>query len=359
MKINLILSISAFGLLIHNGTNSFAQETIVAIQPIVTSSTHFNASLMVDQDLKPISQFLRHQPLDHIEALKADFLTAQKAFLESEIKMIQDQWLKVTQWAFKSDWNDEYRELIHTAYLRLAQSSSNAAESDQWLRIAIQYDDRFQPSTNLYPPPLITRYNQLKKTIPRTLLNLASIKNISLILINGREYAVSKVTRYNIPTAEARVAYLSNSLAPQTRTMSTGDISNYSAKQTYMVAGDCANPKIQNEALLSLKSRQLALVFPNNCIRMIKNGLLLENNSTKNDSLAGKDINTREYDHLNTESAYLATQSQWDSRLAQSKPFYKKPLFWVGASVVVSAIILSQKDKGSENPSVPTHTEGF
>jgi hypothetical protein len=314
--------------------NASAEDYAVALE-----ANHIYSSFIDQWSNREETQSLRRE-------LRRSFADAQQTFLQSAISDMKTQWEAVALFAPKEDWPKKYRQLIQTAHMRRAQLSTSNKETEKWLQTAIAFDPSYEPDRGMFPPPLVLSYNRLRSRVHRRLIRLSPISGFDILLVNGTEYNLNKVSKVFLPESTVRATYLSNRYAPVTRFVKTNDIERLQPERAPFALGTCATPELANAASLD-RNASVALLFEKHCLV-----------SAKTDSVdSGQPSLTAS---IHPEAASIETK--FDSKASHSgeTPLYKKPWFWVGAVAIAGGIIAASQPRGdSSSTPPPTHAEGF
>lgn len=198
-----------------------AENSRVFIKPPEMSVTEFKAQLLAQRNLIPYDQYMSHRlvPESLQDGLSHAFSAAQESFLRSELPLMEAQWLDVTAYALKADWAKPQRDMIQTAYFRLAQMASTPEKTRQFLEMAIQLDASYTPNPQLFPPPLIDQYEALRTKSQKIQVSTKAWHGFSQILVNGVPHDLENQTEILLSPGLLRVTFLSPSFEPVTRVL--------------------------------------------------------------------------------------------------------------------------------------------
>ena len=185
---------------------------IFSSQPSYAESVLFLAPQAKEQDF---AIFLQTKPqyMSYVEfwsernPLKSDvdhlldvFERAQMAYLNNPLDEAKTLFENVVQLAHQSDWKNSQRELLFSAFLRLAQFESTEEGRKHYLKRAIALDHEMEPNTSLFPPPLVEEF----KTIRR------SMREQSFIWKKPISFKVAETTKAAVgPTTSRRILLIS------------------------------------------------------------------------------------------------------------------------------------------------------
>ncbi|MCB0350117.1 MAG: hypothetical protein KDD38_02970 [Bdellovibrionales bacterium] len=301
-----------------NLPKAFAEE-VVMFRGENETETEFEAQKLARNQSVGFDDFVAKQsaPALLIENLNQSFLVAQDHFLKSEIGVIENDWLDVTAFAHKADWAKPQREMIQTAYLRLAQIASDATSTRKYLLEALCYDDEFVPDQKLFPPPLIEQYNSLKSHIPKKELTFISAEGFSYALINGVQHRISSRTPLHIRPGTKRITYLSPTYMPVSRVLDTSEIIKYQPQKILAQKISAPTSKLKQRSLV--KSAEDLFSAPTSISPSIENKM----------------------------------------PSAINEQFYKKPKFWVGAAILAGVVYALKSQNNEKAGAAPTHREGL
>ena len=278
--------------------------------------------------------------------LRSLLSSAQESFLKGHLRTSGDYFNSITKKAYEKDWTDKAREIIFYSFLRLAQIEWKGRNPEVFLHSAFLFASDLQPDASLFPPPLVQKFNMMKKNSPSTPVLLNHIFPFhELILINGKVFNLYDDLK--LPYGKYRVTALSSSHELWNRVISLAELSQKRIVTAPLVRGTCQNP------IVSKKFKTYQILFSDFCLwAQSVNGV-----KTLKESPAGlKSISTKENSggshHLNSgrEPLKISPASKWTA-LALS-------------AVVLGAVYyLSHEGKDEKEtkkqPSKPTIKIGF
>ncbi|OFZ13988.1 MAG: hypothetical protein A2Z20_10165 [Bdellovibrionales bacterium RBG_16_40_8] len=251
------------------------------------------------------------------ENLNNTFLKAQEVFLQSEILQIDSAWQDVVGFSYKADWAQAEREMIQIAYLRLAQTATNTAKTHSYLLAAIQFDSTFAPDSRLFPPPIIEQYKSILHNETLVPIDTSKFSEFTIMLINGVRFNLTDNSPISLHRGTKRITLISPTYEPVTRILK---ISEHDANAFAFF-------QPQKKLLKIAQSKKMA-----SPISYIPNAAALE-------------------------TQYPAIEQK--VLTSETKVFYKKPKFWLGAALVTGIIVAAKNWQNDKQERSPTHREGF
>jgi hypothetical protein len=230
----------------------------------------------------------------------------------------------------EDDWARAGREICLQAYFRLAQLELDPSAQTQILSQAVLLGDGLNVPADLFPPPLMRRYSQLKTEIPRQQISPGFFADgWSLILINGKPCTKSACDDIPVLGNEVRVTFVSDQWISVSEVTVASEINRSSPRRSAWVSGDCDHSTFHSQANFSADKKAFW-------------GL----NCGTTAALKPKPINFQPTSHADPMIPQIETE-------LKKRPFYKSPWFWGGiGAVVVTAIVLSaQKQNEKKEPS--------
>ncbi len=221
-----------------------------------------------------ISQSLDQAPEGATDKLGILLQHAQESWLSGSIDSARENFAKMIEQALREDWRAPERETIVYAMMRLAQVSKNDFERDGILRRALVFAPDARIDEDLFPPPLVQRFQDLKnaggeaserpskKGVIR--IRLKSIfKSAEFVRINGKKYPLDSDLDLALWPGEYRVSVFSDFALPLVMIMSEDELLHFSYHPTLLASGTCREPKL-NVASTSVK---VDVLFAKGCVR--------------------------------------------------------------------------------------------
>ena len=192
---------------------------------------------------------------------EAQLVKAQNHFLEGSMQRSLKLFQQVAESRHSKDWSTKQQDRILYSLFRLAQVEKKTKMKDRWLRRAIEFSQDAQPTAKSFPPPLILRWKNLKKTLAKKNFALPKgFENFEILKINGRavESSLGLVRTHN---QVQRYSFYSNSHRPYHWVGKAADLEQLNMELTPLVEGDCKGP-----SKLSEKNIDGAL-YPEQCLK--------------------------------------------------------------------------------------------
>ncbi len=334
------------------GLSTARAEPLVLLQANDLSNEEFKAVLEANPEYQSFTDYWPKRIEVHpmTEELKHSFLHAQQTFLQSEIASMKPEWEKVFSFAYKNDWAMNYREMIQTAGLRVAQLSTSPAETDEWLTYVAQFDENLQPNKSLFPPPLLQRYEKIRHHLPRMTFSFRSDIGFEKVLINGSAHRIVFGRPLTLPQTTVRATFVSSKYLPVTRVLPVHELKLFKPAQQILVGGDCEAPALNLSQGLSVNMNDLGMVYSRKCITPVRRA------QTQDSAIS---LPNKNFFASNPSSTGIENTYSLNAQDKMAKPaFYKRPWFWVGAVAIAGAIAYSVQQRDNSTSS-PTHTEGF
>jgi len=246
-------------------------------------------------------------------------------FLDGQLDLAQKEFQEITDKAHSSDWGEKERQVVHFAFLRKAQLTSNSRTSLNFLRQAMNFDSEQRVDDQIFPPPLVQQYkNLLRERKSKVFAMPPKTAKFDQVLINGKTQLGLK-SFLKIPKQVVRITFLSNIYKPQSLVTDTHKLKDLKINLKPLVSGHCENPDWDKT------------LFKNHKIKPIwsgcKNGKILALPS------------------LTDQQEAIPTTSPSKLKFLQSK------WFWAGVSVLATGALLHhQQQQSRANPSPQDHS---
>lgn len=230
----------------------FCSQASIWIKAYSTENYKFKAHLLnLGKEHQSFSKHLLKRQKEQMESFKIKDKTiqAQSYYLSGDLKPALKIFKKITDIAFKADWNQQERRAIFYSFLRLAQNEDDKDRRAAFLLSASQFIidaiDKSYPDYNLFPPSLWKQFYEIQKN--QTFLSL-SWKDIfphhDMIFLNGRPVSFDEDNK--LAEASYRITALSSSHAPWIKVRSLSFLINQKIKTKSLTFGSCKNLRIKD-----------------------------------------------------------------------------------------------------------------
>ena len=212
----------------------------------------YRARLGADEDLRsPTAAYLNQHPGARArEQLLGRFARAQHAFLDGDVGDARRYFQEVAALLPTDDWRAEQRAIFLHALLRLAQLEGDESARDRWLIDAQYLGADVKVDEGLFPPPVLRRYRDLARQLPRTRPAIEAT-GWPMLLINGIPCAPGHCPSLPAPSRSVRVTFLSDQWVAQTQQVDLAHLARLAPPRFPWVSGACA------EGQLSVAARAL------------------------------------------------------------------------------------------------------
>ncbi|MCB0378781.1 MAG: hypothetical protein KDD33_09835, partial [Bdellovibrionales bacterium] len=201
--------------------------------------------LMENPNLKSYVQHLETQSNSKENSLRHHLKMAQFEFLDGSLEKAAKHFETTVDMKWEKNWNHDQRAVIHFAHLRLAQLQKRQKSQDHWLLLALQFSSKIKPDSNLFPPPLLDRYNQLKSRVTSQLWPLPEgSAEFDKIIVNGEELPMGS-TFFQSSKGMVHVQFLSNRFQSITIVEDAKNIVNQTLAKIPLLSGNCLRPIFQ------------------------------------------------------------------------------------------------------------------
>lgn len=297
-----------------------------------SSSSQYAAMLQATADLETPTQVLERSRGAELprQSLLRDFKEAQFAFLSADLNVARTKFESLVQRRTEQDWMPGDSEIFRHAYLRLAQMASNPVDRRVWLERAA--GEATAPNERqIYPPPLISELVVLNARLKKEVVSFSGLgEEWTRIRLNGRSCLRNPCAWPAAGSDPVRVTWISDRWQPVTVTASLTSIRVLIPERRPWVDGACdsftlatATKKFKDpRPFFDLECKSLAAYLPANRLEPM-----------------------------------TTDEVQWPRQPSAERPFYKSPWTWIGAGVIVAAVIFSQKR--SERDRQPTTSYGY
>lgn len=190
-----------------------------------------------NSDFQKISSyFLRCEEKNQ---LLEDFKKAQILFLDGNLEKAKQQFLIVVEKKWACDWAEGERQIVLFSFLRMAQLEQEDTRQNNWLQKALQYDVEWTPDSSIFPPPLLQKYNTLRRQTLSQKITLPEFsQKFSALLRNGRFVSLAQLT-LEAPAGQARYTFVSDTYQIETVFLTLSELEQLSLQPKPFITGDC------------------------------------------------------------------------------------------------------------------------
>ena len=287
----------------------------------------------------------KHNPT---RKLKKIFGSAQELYLQGKNQDAKRKWLDVVQLSLKHHWSLDDRATISSSYFRLAQLENEPQNSDKWLRRAYDFDPKYIPQKNIFPPSIIDRFELLQTENIPMVVDLKNFTEYRYIVVNGQIFDLFQKKSIRWPDAIVRVTWVSSVFPLHTQTLPVSKLGRVKLEHPPLVTGSCQKPEINLMLLTQSITEKVIPVYPGPCFPKSETKAQIDNSSfefTKYDkNLWGT----------------LDRPGHWEKPIHKRKKFLKNPWIWAGVGLIAGAIMINQsRNEEKSSPRPTTHEEGF
>ena len=300
-------------------------STIILIRSPETSTEAFSAY----KETEPVKTYAQYQ-LDKKNktprpvSLHSLLKQAQMEFLSHEPNQSKNTFQIITENIHSFDWNTEERKIIFYSLFRLAQMEKDPQKKKLLLHEALIFGIDIELDFQLFPPPLMELYLQIKKTATFVSLDLKNLFPLhEIIIINGKIYKNTK--KATLPYGTYRVTALSSSHKSKTQILSLSHLMAKQLKTSPLISGSCRQPTLSHLSKI-LNENQIRILFPNFCI-----------------------WNSLQHQLVKKQQNNLSTNVMIEEleESTQTEQWWEKEWIWLGAVLIVGTttiVILSQSE---------------
>ena len=284
--------------------NLFATD--VYIQPEDMSDIEYQTHLSENRGSQSFSYFFENKKHPIIDKIESKLKLAQFEFLEGSLKTSFELFQEIYEMRFLHNWKIKQREIIHYSILRTAQLTKNNDESDLYIKQAILFDSSLTINSDLFPPPMVRKFNLIKSNLKTKVWPLhSSALDFEKLLVNGKETQINSGF-IRLKDGKYRFELISNKRMPFTVKTHVSNLANLNATSSLLASEGC----ISKEAFEILDG-STSEVLNKQCINL----------------------------NTNLSSDRTLVNKKFDKEKKSKTPqFLKSKWFWIGLSVVATGI---------------------
>lgn len=220
----------------------------VLIPSVEADSIQFEQYMLEHPDKKTFTQHYLAQTKTKEDHLLFLLKKAQYEFIDGSLDQAKHYFKQILELRHTIDWDKKHRKSIIYSAIRMAQMSSTDSDKEDYLMMAISFDDEIEPDEKLFPPPLLLKYYQLKKSLALKVWSFPEgVEHYKTVLINGKQIIASGNFFKSLP-GEKRFTFISDIHSPITIVDSTNNIHSRKMNPIPLVQGHCQNPIFSSES---------------------------------------------------------------------------------------------------------------
>lgn len=296
---------------------------------------------LLHKEEAPISTWFSHCQ-DHQKKRRLNQMidTAQFHYLNSDLQKAKKAYQDILAQRTSCLWSKSARHSFFNSYLRLAQLAATPEKANQQLLRAMNFAPDLEPNKKVFSPPLIKKYEALKKAQPlKTHLWPSWAHQFHTVYRNG-QLLTQKAEMFQAPEQKAHYIFLSDAFEPVEVLATTQQLETLQPKPKPFVTGDCKNPNWSSQLRASLKHQVLKAYYPQ-CLA-----------SSKGQKSEKIELSSNEEIRLKSATSDKAPKS-WIRRNA----------YWLLPSLLASAVIVHEsgvfKSDSGPAPSATIRTSDY
>ncbi len=264
---------------------------------------------------------------------------AQMKFVSANPKSSTKSFQDIIDLALVDDWKAEHREVFLYASLRLAQLTEDLKERDKFIRIALSHSFKIEPEKDIFPPPLLRRFDEIKGELQTSDLEPMKFRSKwDAVLINGVMCTLESCPSLVISDIPMRVTWLSNQWQTATELRSSKELSREEYQEPSpnkpWIRGSCLKSSVDGFADQDFDAEAY---FKDDC-------------KVANKNLELKPMLTT------SEGVPLASPSPGHSKTS----WLRSPWLWAGVAGAAAVVIWQTNKQGKNDSSTePSTTYGF
>jgi len=306
---------------------------IILLRSHHTDSTDFY-SYIKTEDVISYAQYQldREQTKPRPINLKSLLKQAQMEFLSYESHRSKNTFLLMTNNIHSFDWNNTDRKIIFYSLLRLAQMEKNLQKQKLYLQEAFIFSIGLKLDLQVFPPPLVKKYFDIKNSISSISIELENIfPDHEIILINGKQFFHKD--KVSLPYGTYRVTGFSSSHKKWSQILSLSQLVSKKITTPPLMEGTCQNPLFKTTDN-DLQKKQIQVLFPNFCIW---------------NSIIQKSLNKEMENNLSTDIKMINHLKAPN----QDNPWIEEAWIWIGAAVILGATSIYLLNKKQKKNNIP------
>ncbi len=259
MSINFFRTTGVLAFSLFIGQCAQAGQLPPAVRGVVVTAPGVNSAeakaFATTQDKLLLSDFLESSRPgeDYDRQLTQRLEKAQRAWLSGESENARAEFRALTELSLKADWRNAQREVLQTAYLRLAQSSDSGTERESWLDSAARLFMDLSPNPGLFPPPLLAEYEASKKRIEATAVDIDLrdvFPDFRYLIVDGRKRELATESRLRLSKGLHRLTAYSDSHEPVTEFLTAAQLRVLRLSPPVLTEGSCTGARLRSRAEL-------------------------------------------------------------------------------------------------------------
>lgn len=308
-------------------TLQFAQASVVVLPAQKALESDYEAFMAAHQEFKTPEQVLRgHSPSSADSPLLKEFADAQTAFISPEPKLAIPIFERLLN-KVPDSWSASERSILFQSAMRLAQLETGANRI-KWLMKALSQGPDQIPDAQLFPPPLVQEWEELRNKSPKISVQKLIPFGWKGIQIQGAYYDLSSDVQIPITSEPVHLKWISNLYQPFTAIQPLFAPKDGQLPREAWVTGECRRPEFSESAKTFSEKKAF---FNLDCV---------DSADSK-----PKELKLGVTEPKNPSITMFAEP--------KTRPIYKSPWFWagVGAAVLVAIAVTQRKSESEKEPS--------
>lgn len=293
----------------------FANDVVV--QSTKTPQVSYQKYLMEEPRRQSFIDFYQSKDKDLSNRLYEKLRLAQFEFINGDLNEAKQKFADLITHQHQTDWELKEQEAIQYALFRMAHLERNKELRRSWLQKAATFNPNIKMNKKLFPPPLVKEYQGIVKQQKQNVWPLPeNADQFDKILVNGIAFSAKSGFIKTINGIK-RISFLSNKYLPFHYVVSIDQLEKVKLPIRPIAQGPCNQPTFDT----SLPETNVFKLFTENCQNKLPTTM-----TQINKPIQPKNVNKK------------------------SNSFWQSKWFWIGASVVVAGITMSQLQKPSSSP---------
>ncbi|MCJ8276751.1 MAG: hypothetical protein MJK18_07910, partial [Bdellovibrionales bacterium] len=223
----------------------WAQDVIVQGENL--SDVEYEQFMLENPQKKTYVDFQQSGQSAHKSKLLKLLKQAQYEFLQGSLEKSKELYTEISELRHQMDWKKNEKKTIHYALMRLAQLSASKDQQSAYIKKALAWDTKLKPDSELFPPPLVRLYHQIKTSQADKVWPLPhKATEFSKITVNGSPIPLGQ-SYIKLKPGIYRFNFISNKYKNVSLVTEAKNLADHKLILAPLASGQCDSPAFNED----------------------------------------------------------------------------------------------------------------